>query len=474
MSVYGYIRVSTVEQAEEGYSLAAQEASLREHCQRQGWELAHIYADEGISAKDTNRPGLQSLLAEIGKGDILLVWKLDRLSRSVGDTEAIFGALDKLSASLVSVTEPHLSTAGASGVLVRQITAVFAEHYRNSLAENVRHGMAQLVKQGKWHGGPTPLGYDLQDGRLIPNGQADLVRRIYGMYASGLGVRSICSTLNAEGMRTPRGYEWSVHPVSHILRNPIYAGRIAYGLRDAKQRKRPGGPLLIAEGEHDGVVEPELWQQVQDILARRKRLPSRSVAGDYPLTGITRCGLCGSALRGMKRKRGRTAVKFFRREYWCYRRTNTGTCKLHALMANRLEAAFLDALEAWVDSDALQAEVAGTAEVVIDSGQITKELADIDRRLTRGWAAYESGAVDLTEYRMHAAPLKERKKHLLGEQQAQIEAPKRRSAADWREIVQQIRTAWNESTPAERKEIAHATGLAVTVYPGYAVRVSLG
>lgn len=463
----GYIRVSTEEQAEEGYSLEAQDNSIRQFAQERGWELAGLYADEGLSAKDMKRPALKKLMSDLQRQEILLVWKLDRLSRSVRDTEEIFATLDKRSSHLVSVMEPQLSTTGASGVLVRQITAVFAEHYRRNLAENVRHGMTQLAKQGRFFGGSAPLGYTLTDGNLVPNEHADTVRRIYSMYIQGLGIRSICATLNGEGLRTPRGKEWSHHPVSHILQNPIYAGRIAYGLRESRTRKRPGGPLVVAEGEHEAIIDPASWQQVQDILARRKRLPSRQVAGDYPLTGIIRCGLCGAALRGLKRKRGRTAVKFWRREYWCYRRTNTGNCKLHALMANRLESAWLDAMQQWVHSDELREYLKVAANPKIDTVDKERELADIERRIVRWSAAYEAGVIELPEFQATVAPLREQKKRLQAELQLQATPQTYRTVEEWRQAVDDLRRVWEEAPPERRKELAHSTGLTVTVYPGY-------
>jgi site-specific DNA recombinase len=303
----------------------------------------------------------------------------------------------------------------------------------------------------------------------VPNADAELVRRIYAMYIGGLGVRGICTQLNAEGIKTPRGTQWSCHPMSHILRNRLYTGWIDYGARDSKKHLRPEGPTLTAKGEHEPILDVATWEQAQTVMARRKSLPSRSASGEYPLTGVTRCGLCGAAIRGMKRKRGRTAVKFYRREYRCHRQTNSGTCTMQTLMGNRLEQAVLVALSQWVDGDKLRAMLENADNG--DGDSATRELAEIERRLTRWSAAYEAGAIELPEYQAKVSPLRERKRILGDELQTKASHPQHRTLDDWRIMAHQLQAVWPEATPAERKELMHSTGLRFTVHPGYVVEL---
>jgi len=455
LRAYGYIRVSTTEQAEEGYSLAAQERSLREYAERTNLTLAHVYADEGISAKDTKRPGLQAALAAIGKGDVLVVWKLDRLSRSVRDTEAIFSALDKRSASFVSVMEPHLSTAGASGVLVRQITAVFAEHYRRSLGENVRHGMVQLVRQGKWAGGPAPYGYDLEAGTLTPNQYADVVRKIYRDYVEGESIRAIALALNRAGVRTRQQALWSSATVSYILRQPFYCGLIGYG-------KTAGKRIENVQGTHQAIVAPELWQRVQDTLERRKALPSRTAGGLYPLTGAALCGLCNRPLIGDMHRQAR--------RYRCSGRKYHGACIMQNHAAHTLEAAFVDALAELTDMARVM-ELLPDCAPSADAESLRRRADDADTRIRRLDQAYDAGAMEPQEYADKRKPIVAERQSL---RQQLADLGNQARAATIHQAAITLPVVWQAASPAQRKELVQSSGLRVRVFPGYRVELVFG
>lgn len=168
--------------------------------------------------------------------------------------------------------------------------------------------------------------------------------------------------------------------------------------------------------------------------------------------------------------RGAGENQWHRREYWCRRRTNAGACKLQALMADRLESAWLTALLKHVNSAEFADIIEETPDPALATVDTERELAEVNRRLQRWSAAYESGAVDLSEYQAQVTPLREQKRRL-AEQQAPAPVD-RRTVAEWREIALRIETVWQAATAAERKELVYGTGFTVTVFPGYRVELN--
>lgn len=470
----GYIRVSTEEQALEGYSLDAQADTIREASKKQGWVLAEIYADEGKSGKSMKkRPGLQRLLTDIRGGEVLIMWKLDRMNRNLHDSETIFKQLDAQGAAFYSIAEPHLSNAGAGAKFSRQMMAAFAEYYSGQLGENVRHGMIRMVKEGRWTGGPVPIGYSLVDGTLTPNNQAAIVREIFATYLQGIGVRTMVDILNRRGSRTPRGAQWSPHSISHILRNPIYAGYVAFGKVNHRRHVQAPENIVMAPGRHEPIIEPETWHQVQTVIARRKTIPARQATGKYPLTGIARCGLCGAAISGAQRLHGRT-TRVRRREYRCRARQHNKTCTMQNMLAEKLEAAFLGAVRQLMEPGAMAAAV-GSADVQLPSmlDDRRRDLNEVERKLARWDTAFEAGSIDLPDFTAKVKPLRAQRKGLLDEI-AQLE--RRHSGIDstrLAELAGSICETWEHATPAERKELVHQLCSRVTVYPKYVLSITL-
>jgi len=230
MRVAGYIRVSTEEQAKEGYSLDAQRDKLISFCKSQDWTLVEIYVEEGKSAKDMNRPELQRLLsdAKTGQYDVILVYRLDRLTRSVMDLYTLLQTFEEYNVKFKSATEIY-DTTTAMGKLFITIVAALAQWERENLSERVRFGMEELVRGGKWPGGPAPYGYvwDGENMHIVPE-EARILRELRRLYMSGEGLGSTARALNARGLLR-RGNTWSAQSVWYVLDNPFYAGKIRYG-----------------------------------------------------------------------------------------------------------------------------------------------------------------------------------------------------------------------------------------------------
>lgn len=218
-----YIRVSTQEQAQEGYSVGEQKERLIAYCKAQDWLIADIYVDGGYTGSNLNRPGIQKLMAETDKFDVVLVYKLDRLSRSQRDTlyliEEIFLPNN---VDFVSMQE-SFDTSSPFGKAMIGLLAVFAQLEREQIKERTKMGRIARAKAGLYHGGGyIPIGYDYdhEAGKLVINPyEAEQVRKIFEWYLSGGSLKSITDRLQDEGFTNKYGSYSSWSSVRYILEN---------------------------------------------------------------------------------------------------------------------------------------------------------------------------------------------------------------------------------------------------------------
>ena len=224
--VVGYVRVSTVQQAETGVSLDAQTARLKAYCVALNLELVGIQSDDGFSAKSLDRPGLQRALASLknGQADALLVTKLDRLTRSVKDLglliDTYFASNDS---SLLSLGD-NIDTRSASGRLILNVLMSVAQWEREATSERTREALKQVKIEGG-RIGPAPLGQQ-RSGHLDENGrlalsidttETETVARILGLDETGSSLREIVEVLNTEGRKTKRGGKWAAETVRRVI-----------------------------------------------------------------------------------------------------------------------------------------------------------------------------------------------------------------------------------------------------------------
>lgn len=275
-----YIRVSTEEQAKEGYSISAQKEKLKAFCLSKGWKIYDIYIDEGYSGKNLNRPALKRLLSHIKNFDLVLVYKLDRLSRSQKDVlHLIEDVFEPNQVGFVSTLE-NFDTTLSFGKAMLGIIAVFAQLERETITERTRLGKREQARQGKWRGGPVPLGYDYIDRQLVVNEyEALIIRKIFQYYLNGMGMNAIANSLNQQDYKSKQNRPFSPSKIRTYLTNPLYAGMIPY-----KNQVFPG--------VHEKIIEEELFTLVQSMILERGakwRKPSPSLLG-----GIIYCGECGA------------------------------------------------------------------------------------------------------------------------------------------------------------------------------------
>src|SRR5690348_13430915 len=267
-----YTRKSSEEGLEQEFnSLAAQreacEAYIRSQ-QHEGWVLARPrYDDGGFSGGNLQRPALQRLLADIrtGRIDIIIVYMVDRLTRSLADFGRLVETFDAQTVSFVSVTQ-QFNTTNSMGRLTLNVLLSFAQFEREVTGERIRDKIAASKRKGMWMGGNLPLGYDLMDRQLVINeGEAETVRYIFQRYLELGTVSALQAELRRQGIvskawvsgsgRRRGGLGYSRGALYYLLRNSLYVGRIAH-------RGATYG------GQHPAIVPKEQWDEVQAVLTR--------------------------------------------------------------------------------------------------------------------------------------------------------------------------------------------------------------
>jgi site-specific DNA recombinase len=365
-----YIRVSTQEQAMEGFSVPAQRHRAAAFCDSQGWTVVGIYTDDGKSAKDTNRPELQRMLADADDNlfDVIVVYKLDRLTRSVLDLYEILARIDKRGIKFKSVTEMY-DTTTATGRLFITLVAALAQWERENLAERVYFGMEEMVRQGSRPGGTTCYGYDMIDGKMrINEAQARIVRRIFDAYEATQGMRAIQQQLEAERIPPPNKH-WSTTTINYMLRNPVYIGKLRWNLR--KRGKGKTGAPIIVDGQHEPIISKVQFERVQRLLDRRRTLPPVAATSDFAYSGILRCGRCGYAMSGTSRKYKSVRTKY----YACVNRQKNFKCSMPYIREDVLEDAFMQHVKRQLEEHC-DVEIEPESEIDVDAA-----IADLNRRL---------------------------------------------------------------------------------------------
>ena len=376
-----YIRVSTQEQAQEGYSVGEQRERLIAYCKAQDWIIADIYVDGGYTGSNLKRPGIQKLMVETDKFDVVLVYKLDRLSRSQRDTlyliEEIFLPND---VDFVSMQE-SFDTSSPFGKAMIGLLAVFAQLEREQIKERTKMGRMARAKAGLHHGGGyIPIGYNYEDGHLVVNPyEAEQVRKIYEWYLAGGSLASITDRLHAEGYTNRYGSYSSWSSVRNILGNETYTGRLKFG-------------EVIVEHAHEAIITEEQFAAAQMLRERRQeQYGATAFQSKHLLTGMLFCGHCGA--RYYKRNSGKYSY------YACYSRTKQiksmvkdPNCKNRNWKAEDLEPRIDAKIRARLRSPDLMGELAAEkplAPADNRNADIEKRIRDIDKQIARLMELYQ-------------------------------------------------------------------------------------
>jgi len=395
-------------------------------CRRYASPDAQVFQDKGFSGKNTNRPDFCRLIeaVEMGKIKKIIVYRLDRFSRSIADFGQIWDKLERQGVEFVSISE-NFDTSSPMGRAMLNIVLVFAQLERETIAERVRDNYNHRFSLGAWPGGPAPYGYSLTkitdpSGRrvssLIQNENSAVVTRIFDLYAQdNISLRSIAQLLNQEGIPGPKRPTWDNVSLSRILHSPLYtrATEDVYWFYLAKglQCKHPADAFdgthacniigrrdrsrnkyndltnqQFALANHQGFISPDVWLTCQTKLDKNAQIASGSFGKHSWLTGLLKCGCCGYAV---KINHERSTDRYY---LICSNRTNMAACsqKIH-ISLKELESCIAQQLQTFLD------ECPAEEVYPVQDTETANELQQIDERIERLVNALaESSCVSVT------------------------------------------------------------------------------
>ena len=399
-----YVRVSTTSQLEEGYSIEEQKAKLESYCDIKDWNIYKVYTDGGFSGSTTERPALEQLIqdAQSKLFDTVLVYKLDRLSRSQKDTlYLIEDVFLKNDIEFVSLLE-NFDTSTPFGRAVIGLLSVFAQLEREQIKERMQLGKLGRAKSGKsmmWAKTSYGYDYDKETGSMSINEyEALVVKEIYTLYLAGMSITKLRDKINEEYPKQPA---WSYRTIRGILANPVYCGLNQYK-----------GQTF--QGTHKAIISLDDFEQTQRELARRQqtaqeRLNPRPFQAKYMLSGLAQCGYCHAPLKvvlGQKRKDG-TRTK----RYECYQRHPRTTRGVTVYNDNKKCDSgyyYMDILEHYVltriamlqnDPEKIQELFSDDTSLVIDKQAIQKQIDNLTLKLSKLNDLYLDDRITLDELR---------------------------------------------------------------------------
>lgn len=458
MRVALYLRVSTIEQRDEGYSLDNQKDRLTAYAKSQGWDDVSIYMDDGFTGTDMNRPGLKRLIRHCEEKLVqaVVVLKLDRLSRKQKDAlyllEDIF---DKNGVIFKSATEPF-DTSTPLGKAMIGVLAVFAQLERDMIVERTTAGRRQRVSQGNWYGGREPFGYawnkESQVLEVVPE-EAVIVQEIFTRYLQGQSMLSIGEW--AQTVNKSRTFGHS--NIRDTLIRPIYMGVL---VNDG----------TLVEGNHESIIEKEQWHEVQIEYSRRH--DGLTPIGEYLLTGLVRCGVCGSSTVHVRRSTKRYGKTYLYELYACKQqhvraKERTNNCTLGYFRRSAVEEFVIDRIKS-VSEDS--AEIISEIKVndnVDDSRLILSletKLEVIQAGMDNLYDGIQSGAIKAAAVSDRIKKLEEEREYLSVQlDSVKDNKPKKHTAMHVAGLIKQVGDAWDKLNEDERKRIIRTVVLNVVL-----------
>jgi len=323
-------------QAEKEFSSCeSQEEKIRAFVKSQDrWQIAKVYTDAGYTGANTNRPALRELLEDIkqNKIDIILSYKIDRLTRSPKDFYQLIEMFDGYKVDFISVTE-RFDTSTPAGRLLRNIMLTFAQFERELTSERTKDKMLERARKGMCSGGYAPFGYKKENKKLLVNKkEAEIISLIFEKYIELGSLGALRNFLSEQNIKNRQGNPFLRPVLAHLLRNPVYAGKIRFNNQ-------------IYQGIHQPIVSEKLFELVQK--AHKKRIRKFRIYRDFLFGGLVNCEKCGRKMTpcfANKHTQGKL------KRYYYYRCTSTHhkgwqECPVKQVSADRLEKYILENLE---------------------------------------------------------------------------------------------------------------------------------
>lgn len=408
----------------KGESIENQVELCKQHGKNLGITEFLIYEDEGFSGGNTHRPKFQEMLkdAKNKKFDVLICYRLDRVSRNIADFSLLIQELQKYNIAFVSIRE-QFDTSSPMGRAMMYIASVFAQLERETIAERIRDNMLELAKSGRWLGGQTPLGYDSEQITYLDSEfkerkmckliaikrELQIVKTIFEQYKKTKSLSQVSKYLLSRNIKGKNGGDFTKGSVNDILKNPVYVkadeevmdyleskGILTAGTPDGKKgiltyNKRSKGveqdksEWIAAVSKHNGIVDSQDWLEIQETLKDNKtKAPNLGKTHTALLTGLLKCGKCGS---GMRVTYGKVNKKTGKRThyYTCSMKNNSGgtRCDCKNVRGDQIEEVVIQNLKNY-DKTVLRNELNSIKEEMYNSkNDKSSEIKEINSQIEK-------------------------------------------------------------------------------------------
>ena len=410
-----YIRVSSKIQVEEGYSLSAQKERLIKMCETNGYIVYKVYADEGKSGKDTNRPAFQEMMVDMKNGcfDKILVMKLDRISRSVIDLEVMIQEMQKYNVAFESASE-KIDTSSSFGMMFVRLLAIFAQFERERISERVYDAFEEMVTIGKPITGSLPFGYKIEDGKVvIDEDKREIIEFIFDNYEKSNSIRSTLLHTN-EKFNLKIRYK----TMSNLLSNPLFYG--AYRSN---------------ENYCTGYISKERWENIQRIKKEHRHVKVYNPGRVYIFSGLLIDKHCGVRMAGTYKKNVGEDYFFYR----CPKNRTHKLCSSSSIVGEKiLEQFLLDNLEDYIKDyfDSVEKEYDKSK---LDYKDNSKLIADIKAEMMRTTTSFNKGRMSEKDYDREYERLEKQLAKLQNEPiKKDTKVLKDLTSIDWRSMYKEL------------------------------------
>jgi site-specific DNA recombinase len=446
-----YVRVSTEEQAQEGFSIRAQEQKLKDYARIKDWPIYKIYADEGISGKDIKgRPAVKELIADVEAGNVknVLVFKIDRLTRSTADLIYLVDTFNKYDCAFNSLLE-SIDTHTASGRMFLKIIGIFAEFERENIIERTRVGVERKVKEGySLCTAQASYGYDRAIGeriQTINEEEAEIVREIFEMFVTGgETLTNIARLLNLRGVKTKADKTWDSSKIRRLLKNSNYIGNVRHHIDDPKRETH-------YDGLHQPILDEEIFLAANRLLANNTQVSiTKPPDNEKYFSGFLVCAECGYKLKTYATFKQLKTRKQKAIGYVCPNKT-LKTCNASSMSHKKAEAAFVEYLLQIADFEPPEFEIKTEQKNTKNITIYENKLKALEAKDKETLELYVSNELSFDEYRAMRTKIEADRVVITAEIERIKLPPEDESNFTEDDIILNFRENWELLTDSEKR-----------------------
>lgn len=450
-----YVRVSTEEQAQEGYSIRAQQQKLVDYARIKEWSVYKVYSDEGISGKNiTERPAVNEMITDIqdGKIDNVLVFKIDRLTRSTRDLITLLELFNEQDCSFNSLME-SIDTQTASGRMFLKIIGIFAEFERENIVERSKLGFERKAREGYTLATRTAsYGYDKEAGNKIQKinpYEAKIVLEVFDMFVNkNMSFLEIAQNLNERNIPTKEKGRWHSRSIKNMLTNCNYVGNVRYATKDEKRN-------FETNGVHEAIISDELYEETQDLISKIsvKSYTKRPKEENY-YSGVLICDKCGGKFVSRGDYQTKNGEKVWVNGYRCSNYIRK-TCKASSIYHKNVESAFLAYINQVADFDVeidIEEKENQQKQTLEAIEALNKQEQKLSAREKEILDLYINGSLDFDSYIKIKTSIDKEKERILLELERLENIDDEEVRLNKKDIIKNLKGNWELLTDIEKRQ----------------------